>query len=228
MPWLASPAIASPAATLTVSGRNSGIATAMAARPTNSPLFGDLVEEGGPAPGVRRRRRARIATAIRIGISASAPSIAHVRHRRNCVASSLPSRLQRARPRSAIAHCGGRSVPRRTVRPRLQATTSKPSPVSSTKRCSRLAPTTSKPRTRTPAGDERRDDRLGRDAVGHQSHHEHRASDAASRASASTPSRREHRPRVLDVRRAHLHPRRARPSGGTRRACPARPGARRS
>ena len=58
MPWLASPAIVSPATTPIVSGRNSGVATMSAVTPDEEAVLGDLVEERRPAAGRRVARDA--------------------------------------------------------------------------------------------------------------------------------------------------------------------------
>ena len=50
MPWLASPAIASPEAAATASGRNSGSVAASAANATNSPLLVIASKKPGPPP----------------------------------------------------------------------------------------------------------------------------------------------------------------------------------
>src|SRR5450756_2243545 len=82
VPRLASPAIVSPATTPMVRGRNNGMETTRAAIPTNNPFWVTRSRNGGPSPGAGGVDDNRTATAIRIGIAASASSIAHVRRRR--------------------------------------------------------------------------------------------------------------------------------------------------
>ncbi len=193
MPWLASPAIASPAATLTVSGRNSGIATVTAASPTNSPLFVIWSRNAGPRPG-EEPPTSFSATPMRTGMSASAASMAHVRHRRNCVDSSLPS--SRSVPQPPEPAATGPS----------QATTSKPSPVSCTNRCSRLCPQQLEAAHAHTALDERGDEVLG-DRVGRQ----YAGDDVEIGCRVPGVGRhaplREHGPRGVDVGGAHAHAR---------------------
>src|SRR5215218_4408746 len=70
-----------------VSGRKSGVATRIAVTPTKSPLFVIWSRNAGPRP-LGESPATRSATAMRIGMSASAPSSAQVRRRRNRVSSS--------------------------------------------------------------------------------------------------------------------------------------------
>src|SRR3954468_15241607 len=91
VPIEASPATASPAATDTASGRNSGSVTTSAVNATNSPLPAIEPMKAGPpsSPPPRWGPPAnRIATAMRIGTQASAPSNAMFRRRPNTSRSS--------------------------------------------------------------------------------------------------------------------------------------------
>jgi hypothetical protein len=65
----------SPATTPIVSGRKRGITTISAAAPTNSPFWLTWSRKAGPRPG-RGDDDSRMATAIRIGMAASASSSA--------------------------------------------------------------------------------------------------------------------------------------------------------
>src|SRR3954469_18429625 len=91
VPIDASPATASPAATDTASGRNSGSVTTSAVKATNSPFPAiDPMKAGPPSPPPRRPEppESRIATAMRTGTQASAPSSAMLRRRPNTSRSS--------------------------------------------------------------------------------------------------------------------------------------------
>src|SRR4051794_7854158 len=92
VPIEASPATASPAATDTASGRNSGSVTTSAVKATNRPLPAIAPMNAGPSAPPRPLRSGpparRIATAMRTGTQASAPSSAMFRRRPNTSRSS--------------------------------------------------------------------------------------------------------------------------------------------
>src|SRR6476620_9235491 len=98
VPCPASPAIVSPATTPTVRGRNSGTETTMAVTPTNRPFWAIRCRKAGPRPA-GTAEETRTATAIRIGMAASAHNMAHVLRRRNSTPSSDASRPPVSDPR---------------------------------------------------------------------------------------------------------------------------------
>lgn len=88
----------SPDTTDTVSGKNSGIASNMAANPVNSPFCVTRSTKGGPSPGASRSALRYTASPSSIGIKAIAASIAQVRRLVNITTSSeaRKSRLKEA------------------------------------------------------------------------------------------------------------------------------------
>ena len=111
MPRLASPAMVSPATTPTVRGRKSGIETVSAVNETNSPFCVMSPMKAGPRPE-SPAEVTRTATAIRMGTSARAPSMAIVRRRRNSVASSDPRSANGRAPRVGVARADAFASPR--------------------------------------------------------------------------------------------------------------------
>src|SRR5680860_493881 len=99
----------SPATTPTVSGRNSGMETTNAVRPTNSPFWVTRSRNGGPRPGSGVSDESRTATAMSTGTAARESNIAQVRRRRNKTASSEANSAQPtttlARGRFAAVTC---------------------------------------------------------------------------------------------------------------------------
>src|SRR3954462_6739431 len=119
VPIDASPATASPEATETASGRNSGSVTTSAVKATNSPFPVIWPMNAGPSPSPSPPRRGpplpalrRIATAISTGTQAGATSGAGLRRRpKTSRSSERSSRVER--PRGARAT--GRAVPPRAA-----------------------------------------------------------------------------------------------------------------
>src|SRR4051794_15558712 len=116
VPMEASPAMASPAATETASGRNSGSVTTSAVNATNSPFPAIEPMNAGPSPprGPPSPPASRMATAIRIGTHASAASRAMFRRRPNTSRSSDRSSRNVGRGTGRAGAATGR-IPRSTI-----------------------------------------------------------------------------------------------------------------
>ena len=222
MPWLASPAIASPAATLTVSGRNSGIATTRAVMPDEEPVLGDLVEERRAASARRRPRDPeRDADEHR-------DERERAEHRPRA-----PPPEQRGELRSEQRQgAAGRAPPRVTGRAVAAASLDnvEPLPRQLDEPLLQARPLHLEAAHPHAGLDERGHDRLGATAAAPS-----RAATSASPAASAPLDLRSVELRARAASTARAGPGRAcarargpRPRRGTRRACPAPPGARRS
>src|SRR6266542_1672417 len=91
VPWLASPAPASPAMTETATGRKTGSTSARAAAGNRAPLLSTAPRKAGPSPGLGPMPVIFRKMATSVGRPASSPMLTHVRGRRTSLRSSTRS-----------------------------------------------------------------------------------------------------------------------------------------